>query len=267
MKNILVIALVAIAFLVACDEKETKPEGNIIAQVNDAYLMLEDLQSQYSLDEWSSMTTDEKRELVNQWKRLTLLSQAAESMGLDQKPALRTKIDNARMKVLANAVLALKIRNIDIPEEEAFEYYKQNYLSEETELKIQRIFVSTREKLQEAQNAIRGGMKFTEAAQTYSEEAIGKSGGWAGFKSKKDLGDRIWSELIKRNPWEYAVVQVDDGYLMILHYRSRKVPTQAADFDDVKSEIEEKLRVDKLKGETDDLIRQLEKEANIEINV
>ncbi len=258
--------LVTIALLiVSCGKTDNAPSGTVIAQVNEAVLLLEDLE--YSPAAWNALSTTKKQEIVNQWKRLALLSQEAASMHLDDEPAIRMKLENARMKVLANAVLAQKIKQIDVSEEEAFEFYKRNYLTEETELKIQRIFVFTREKLQEAQDAIRGGMKFTDAAMAYSEEAIGKNGGWAGFMSRKELGDRIWNELTKRNPWEYAVVQVDDGYYLILHYRSRKVPTQAADFDDVKAEIEEKLRMEKMKSETEDLIHELEKKANIVTNV
>ena len=267
MKNYIIFLLAITLLIVSCGKKETAPNGTVIAQVNDAVLLLEDLQSEYSPEAWNALPTPEKQEVVNQWKRLALLSQEAKNMQLDQHPAVRMKLDTARMKVLSNAVLAQRIRQIDVSEEEAFEYYKRNYLTEETELKIQRIFVKTRKKLKEVQEAIRGGMKFTDAATAYSEEAIGKNGGWVGFKSRKELGDRIWNELMKRNPWEYAVVQVDNGYYLILHYRSRKVPSQAADFEDVKAEIEEKLRMDKMKNETDEFIRELEKKANIVTNV
>ncbi len=264
----LTIFLVFITLLVvSCKKQAEEPQGTVVAQVNDAVLLLEDLQAEYSPEAWNALSTEDKQEIVNQWKRLTLLSQEAQSMHLDQQPAIRMKLDSARMKVLANAVLAQYVRQINISEEEAFEYYKRNYLGEETELKIQRIFVSTKEKLQEVQDAIRGGMKFTDAATKYSEEAIGKNGGWVGFQSRKELGDRIWNELIKRNAWEYAAVQVDNGYYLILHYRSRKVPTQAADFEDVKAEIEEKLRVEKLKSETENLIQELEKKAKIVTNI
>jgi len=204
MNKFLIILLVATLF--SCIKKEEK---EIVAQVNDIELTMDNFKANFTDKEWGILTVEEKKEFIQDWVQLTLLAQEADLIEISQLPEVIEKIKSAELNIKANALIAAKLADVKISEDELFNYYKlhkSEYQKSHKEYKVQRIFTKDKAKIPEILEAIRN-TSFKEAAIDFSEESAGKSGGYIGFLSKKKSNVNIWNALTSLQKHHYKSVQ------------------------------------------------------------
>ncbi len=268
-KNILILLLFIFAIFGCKNEKKETINEVIIAQVNDSKLTLNELKGNFTEEEWKNITIEKKRKFVNEWINLTVLSQESDLLKFSDSPVIKSRIKSAIMKIKTNALISQKISEVKTSEKELFEYYrlhKSKYQKEENEFKIQRIYLKKKEVLENVLNALKDGMKFVDAAKEYSKEKIGKSGGWIGFQTRKQLGNKAFNKLLKVKKWQQIVVEDNNGYYIIRYYETRKRKVEK-NFDEVKDIINTILIQKKKEQIYDSLLKEVKSKSTISISI
>ncbi len=230
-------AIIILIILFGCQKQK---EEKIVAQVNDVLLTETQMKANFSQQQWQDLSQDQKEKFIDDWVNLTVLAQEADNLGLTDDPYIRERINHAQNKVLANAVLSQAISEINLNEDDLFDYYKlhkSKYSKQVKQYKMQRIFVSDKSRLDEVLQKMRDGMKFTDAVKAYSEEALGKEGGYTGFLGSKDVESEIWNTVTSLKKWYYQSVKTKTGYYIVRWYESR-TEKETQKFREVKDEIE-----------------------------
>lgn len=262
-----IIGLIMIAgILISCDKKE---EVRIVAQVNKESLTYDEFKSLFTDEDWDNMSTADKQENIQKWVKMTILAQEADNIKISESQEIKSKISAAEKKIKANALIAQKIADIKVTEEEVLNYYrlhKSRYQREQKEFAVQRIFIREREKLNDVLSEISEQRNFTEAARKYSEENIASNGGYAGFLSKTDMHEDIWNKLNELERWYYSTVQTPEGFYIVRHYDTRTVKTDIP-LKEVKDEIAERIKENKKAEIFESTLNSLKSKAEIVISI
>ena len=257
--------LIIVIALFSCVQKE---EEDIVAQVNDIKLTMDEFKANFSDYEWDILTVEEKKEFIQDWVQLTLLAQEADLLEISQSPKIEEKIKTAKNNIKANALIATKLAEISISEDELFNYYKihkSEYKISLKEYKVQRIFTKDKAKLKGILDAIKA-TSFKEAAIEYSEESSGKSGGYIGFLSEKNANENIWNALTSLQKFHYTTVETGRGFYVLRYYDTRIVKVDKT-FLEVKDEIIEAVNKKKKEEVYNNLIRELKNKSEITISI
>ncbi|MBT4333389.1 MAG: peptidyl-prolyl cis-trans isomerase [Candidatus Cloacimonetes bacterium] len=263
MKKIIIIFFAALLF--SCVQTE---EEKIVAQVNDVKLTFDEFKANFSNNKWEALTIEDKKEFIQDWVQLTLLSQEADLLEISQSPKLKEKIKSAEINIKANALIATKLADVSVSEDELFNYYKihkSEYQTSHKEFKVQRIFTKDRAKLNTILDAIKT-TSFKNAAILHSEEAAGKNGGYIGFLSKKNIHINIWNTLTSLQKHYYKTVETDRGFYLVKYYDTRTVYTDKT-FLEVKEEIVLKVTKRKKEDLFENLIKELKNKSEIIISI
>ncbi|MCK9328870.1 MAG: hypothetical protein PHY08_00475 [Candidatus Cloacimonetes bacterium] len=266
----ILLILISLVVLASCNKNQVQED--ILAQVEDEILTLTDVYNLYGEDAWNQMTFDEKSETVNQWVNLSLLSNYAKNNGyMEEDSPLRIKIENANKKIISNALISNEINNIEISDEDMYNYYKINqseFLRPVKEFKIQRIFFYQKSDMEIVKKIIDNNeLNYTTAAQKYSAEAIGRNGGYVSKLITKTGSDSLlWNELNKVNKFDVITMPYNDGYIIVRYYDSRENMTNL-NFYELKDEIAEIIKQQRINNLYNDLLEEAKYDANIKINL
>lgn len=240
MKKVWIALLITIALLTGCSQSDKE----VIAQVGDEVLTMHDIKQNFTTTEWDAMNAIQKREIVQQWVDLTVLAQEADNEDLGKNATVKFRIKNAIKRVKVNALIAKKIAEIKITEEEMFNFYrlhKADYMKKTKEYKIQRILVYTD---QEANAIVKqisdGALKFSDAAKMYSREPVGRFGGYTGFVTEADSTRDFWAAVDSLQQFQCTVVKNTNGYFIVRYYDYRESDGEKT-FEQAKADIKEKL--------------------------
>jgi len=264
MNKILLIFVIFFLFLSCAEQKE-----EIVATVNEEHLTLDEFRSFFSETEWNELDYETKREHINEWIKLTLLAQEVDNSELSNDPAVKERIKTAVKNVKANLLIAHKIAEIEITEDDLFNYYKlhkSKYQQKKKEFKIQRIFIKEKAKLDSVMTYLRQGEPFTDIVKKYSEETLGESGGYTGFMGEKDLDSIIWNKLNSLQKWHYTSAEVKDGYYIFRYYDTQEVVLNK-EFTEVEAEIRKIVLEQKKQDVFQNIVEELKRKADISISL
>lgn len=269
MKRVLLLILLISLILISGCEKD---KGTIIAQVNGEVLTLEEFQNSFSSVEYSSMSSETKRDWVNRWVELTLLAQKAdEDDFLKDNKLINFRIENAKKKVKSNAYINKQLSTIKVSDEELFNYYRLHqgeFSKNANTYKIQRIFFTDQNEMLKVKAMLDGGtLKFTPAAIKFSQEDIGKFGGYLneGVTETGTEAD-IYKILGTIKQYEYTTMPYKNGFL-IVRYISVTESLQERSFEEMKPEIETIILNEKRKDIYKNLIKDIKSESNITVSI
>ncbi len=251
--------------ILSCIQQE---EEDIVAQVNDDKLTIEELKANFSGDEWEILTKEKKHEFVQDWIQLTLLSQEADKLGISELPRIKSRIETAEKSVKSNTLLAQKLSEIKISEDDLFNYYKlhkSKFRKSHKEYKVQRIFITDESKLGEVRDEIKSS-SFAEAAKKYSEESAGKNGGYLGFISQKTTNKDIWNALKSLQKHRYKTIETSQGYYILRYYDTRTVYEEKT-FLEVSDSIRKVVLENRKEEIFNNLIEELKKKSEISISI
>jgi len=254
-----------VLFLFSCVQTE---EEDIVAQVNDVKLTMDEFKANFSDNEWKILTIEKKKEFIQDWIQLTLLAQEADVLEISQSPKIKERIKSAEINIKSNALIATKLANVTVSEDELFSYYKihkSEYQINHEEYKVQRIFTKDKEKLKKILNAIKS-TSFKDAAMEYSEEPAGKNGGYIGFLSKKNAHENIWNALTSLQKYYYKSVETNKGIYVLRYYDTRTIYSNKT-FLEVKDEIRKTVTKKKKEDLFNNLIKELKNKSDIMISI
>ncbi|MDX9869919.1 MAG: hypothetical protein RBS92_04265 [Candidatus Cloacimonadales bacterium] len=265
MRKLIFIAVIFLLLLsMGCD----KNGKTVIAQVNNDILTLEDLQNSMPKMEYEKLSKDEKRDLINNWIELTLISQKADEDDLlKDNSIIKFKIENAKKKIKANAYINKHLQTIKVSEEELFNYYRLHrgdYKSNSIAYKVQRIYFKNYDDMNKVKTMLDAQeILFTPAAMKYSEEGIGTYGG---YMSEPITADGTYAniyEVIKPlEKYRYTTMPYSNGYIIVRYYDEVEIE-QETTFDEAKDEIINILRNEKRIQIYNNMIKNIKAESNI----
>ncbi|MFO7659871.1 MAG: peptidylprolyl isomerase [Candidatus Cloacimonadaceae bacterium] len=262
MKNSIVI-LVVLLSLTACSLFEKKEE--IVAQVGKETLFLDEFKANFSDTEFNALTNEQKREYIQQWINLTLLSQEAEKLGLNSDKSVRNQVRYAEKKILGNALIATRLQSERISEEDLFKYYRihqGDFIQPLMNYKVQRIYVSDASLAAKVRQEIINGLRFEDAAKIYSLEVLGQNGGYMGTVTPSDADSSFWQAVSKANLYDIVTLQKDNGFYLLRSYEEEQ-GTGEAGFDGLKDEIRKRILDERRKQVYDDLLRELKSKSDV----
>jgi hypothetical protein len=257
-KIVLVICLVII--LASCIF-EKQEQGTVIASVNNETLSLEEIRNSFADGVWDRMTKDEQRRIVNQWIDLTLLATySRQNNTIKNDLGLKFVAKNAEKKIFSNALIANELNNIKISDEDLFNYYRMRqaeFMEQVREFRVQRIFMRNEADIRNVKQMLdRRQIQFTPAAQQYSEEGIGRNGGYMNsFVNSSGPDSTIWRALHDKDRYYEAVLKYRDGWLIARYYDDR-MATANTSFYDVKDQIERTLKNERRADVYDQLLKE-----------
>lgn len=114
-----------ILFLVGCAEQ--KPQGNVVARVNDQTLTLEMIYE--NSDASQALTSSDVRQYTNRWISNELLYQEARSRGYDAQEEIQKKIIEARKQLTISYLLDKEVYSISestVRRDEIASYFQAN---------------------------------------------------------------------------------------------------------------------------------------------
>jgi len=263
MKRCLILIFVIALF--SCVQTE---EEDIVAQVNDTKLTMDEFKANFSDNEWDLLTIDEKKEFIQDWVQLTLLAQEADRLEISKSLKIKERIKSAGINIKANALIATKLADVTVSEDELFNYYKihkSEYQISHKEYKVQRIFTKEKAKLKLILNAI-DTTSFKDAAIEFSEEPAGRNGGYIGFISQKNAHENIWNTLNSLEQYYYKSVETDKGYYIVRFYDTQIVYSNKT-FLEVKDEIRKTVTKKKKEETYNNLIKELKNKSEITISI
>ena len=187
MRRVLLPVLVCLVLLCGCKRKEERP-ATPLAQVNGEMLYLEDFRATFSDEQWAALTSEQKKQEIEDWVNVTLLAQAAEEQKLDQESGVKQRIDYATRKIKANALIASRMSQMEISEEALFAYYRlhrSDFQGKLQEYDVQRIFLTDANAASILFKRLQEGLNFDEAALSYSQEPLKDKAGLHGLRDRE----------------------------------------------------------------------------------
>ena len=191
---------------------------------------------------------------------------ASENMTLEQYKKELTE------QLMIMRLVTKEVRsNVVISEEEIKRHYKEKKkdysIPEEARLRI--IFFKGDDSINKAEDVlgkIKGGADFSDLAKKHSEDPAAKEGGDIGFVKKGHMLPAIENTAFSLKKGEVSgVIKADAGYY-IIKIEDRKEPTYIP-IEKVREEIEKSLYEQKANALYDEWLRDLRKNAHVEIKL
>ncbi len=221
-----------------------------------------------------------KSELINRWIQLTLLVHEAEAMKLDQDPAVKTKLDDLRSRVLVDALIDKRItRTTSLPEEKIKAYYDSHASEFEKgeQVRARHILIrveqnsapevdaKAKETIDMVAEKLKNGESFETLALEYSEDPGSKiNGGDLGYFGKGQMVKEFEEAAFATKVNEVSEpVRTAFGYHLIM-LTDKKAPGKVP-FDDVKKQIETTLLAEQDRVALNNLIEELKKKYEVTI--
>lgn len=265
MKRFLIAAIMVFILCSSCELKKEKEEFTPLAEVNGEVLTLEAFRSLYTDEQWNKLSETQKRKEIENWVNLTILAQEADKEKISEENATKLRIDYAVKKVKANALLARKLANLTISEEEMFNYYRlhqADFTKKLMEYNIQRILCPDENAAKNLLNKIKTSeYDFNLAVIENSLEELKYKQGRMGFVSANSPDSLFWKAAYKLKINEPGIVTVN-GKTYIIRYTEQREGTQEATFVDYRNEIYELLLKEKKQQVYNDLVRELKIKNN-----
>jgi parvulin-like peptidyl-prolyl isomerase len=210
-------------------------------------LTLDDIRDSYGEEVWNKKSREQQREIINQWVNLTILAHLAQGddiIGSDK--SLKFIAENAGKKVYANAIVSQRLKTMNFTDEELFNYYRLHqaeFVEGAREYKIQRIFFRHEPDMRRINRMLDAReINFNPAAERFSEEQIGRNGGFVNaFVTKTGPDSLVWVELNKVDKLQNITMPYRNGWI-IVRYTDHRESTVTSSFFDVRDEIEERIR-------------------------
>lgn len=254
--------LIALILLFACTKKEEK--GVALAQVDKEILYLDDFKSTFAVEEWEKLSPETRKKYIEDWVNLTLLAHYADKQGLDKDKAVKQKINYAAKKVKANALIAKGLSEIEVSEDQLFNYFRLHqaeFQKNAVEYNIQRISLMDKISAENVLQQLNQGMSFAEAVQRYSTEELKNRGGFMGMVSASGPDSLFWLKARELKENEFGLVYKEPMWYVFRVLESKITP-QEANFEDYREEIKRKVLLEKQDQVYQELIKTIKSQTS-----
>ncbi len=262
-----VILIPIVVFLISC-QPEKNDGANIIAQVNDAYITLEELESKIPEGTTEEIKLALMRQFMEQWVEEEIFYQTAQNENLDYTTNELILIKDFKRRLLIQSFIEAKInKNYRILDNEIEEYYRQHkeeFVWNEDNVHIIHLVIDNREKkifaeISKSKDLLEIIKSYYFEMQSTSTRPIGD----LGYIELYDLPEQLAKKVKELSTGTISrPIKLTDGYhfIQLLDYQKKG---NTKNLDIVKDEIVVRLNIIKRKQELSKLKRELQ--ANFEI--
>lgn len=265
----LALLVLLLLYIVSCSEEKLPTEDDIVATVNNEKITATGLREFIGYDNLENMTNGEEREALEDLIRLTILAQEADNLLITDNPEIGERIKLAEKRIKANTLLAKIIHDIELTENDMFNYYqihKSRYTGEVMEYRVQRILLSGTAMADSVSSMINSGeITFAEAARRYSQERTRETDGFAGYQTEEEMGPVIWNVLSNLSQWRFARVSVSNG-IYLIRYTDTRERIMERPFTEVMEEVKEEMLKEQRSEEIAKFMEDLTERSEIIIN-
>lgn len=259
-----IVLFAALIFLFSCGKKEEK--GVALAQVDKEILYLDDFKSTFGTQEWENLNPETRKKYIEDWVNLTLLAHYADEKGVNKEKAVKQRISYAAKKVKANALIAKRLAEIEVSEDQLFNYFRLHqaeFQKNAVNYNIQRIALMDKISAENVLQQLNQGLGFTEAVQRYSTEELKNNGGYMGLVNAGGSDSLFWLKARELKENNYGLLYKEPVWYIFRVVESKTTP-QETNFEDYREEIKRKVLLEKQDQIYQELIREL-KAQNSEI--
>jgi len=257
MQRYILFAVLLLVLITGCSKKDEK--GIALAQVNDEILYLENFKATFGVDEWDALSPELRKKYIEDWVNLTVLAQYADKQDLGKDKSVRQRISYAAKKVKANALITQKLSQVQVSEDQMFNYFRlhqADFQKNAVEYNIQRIALKDKLNAENVMTQLAQGMSFAEAVQRYSSEEMKARNGNMGFVTASGADSSFW--LAARNLPEKGNGLINKDQLwFIFRILEERITSQEANFEDYRTEIKRKVILEKQDQIYQELIKEL----------
>lgn len=255
--------LIALALLsTSCHRNEQK--GVALAQVNNEVLYLNDFKATLGIDNWDSLSPTERKKYVEDWVNLTLLAQYADQEKLSGQVSVRQRIAYAAKKVKANAVIGNRLAQIQVSEDQLFNYFRLHqaeFQKNTVEYALQRIACNDKISAETVLSQLGQGMNFNDAVNRYSIEDLKASGGRMGFVTSSSPDSSFWLAARDLGEGQTGIVNKDQLWYVFRILETRETAKEA-NFEDYRQDIRRKIILEKQDQVYQDILREIKSGKN-----
>jgi parvulin-like peptidyl-prolyl isomerase len=269
-KSLSRILIVAVALACAAGCQKQKPQGQVVARVNQSVLTDQDFYDMLPPGvDITSLSPADKEEAVKQWVRTELQYQQALKAGLDKDPKIARLLREWPKIILVNELEKREINgNQTVTEQEAKTYYEKHEQEYQTEVKISEILLPTLEEAKAVKAALDNGADFAKLAREKSlDKNARQNGGEINAYMLRgsgdidlDLEEKIFA-LPKGGVTE--PIKIANVYHVIKVTDSRPA-LQSVKFDAIKDALIGRLTIVKQREVLEKMINDLQGSAKIE---
>jgi len=255
-------ALILLTILCGCTKKEEK--GIALAQVDKEILYLDDFKSTFAIEDWEKLTPETRKKYIEDWVNLTLLAHYADKKGLDKDKAVKQKISYAAKKVKANALIAKRLSEIEVSEDQLFNYFRLHqaeFQKNAVNYNIQRIALGDKIAAENVLQQLNQGLNFGEAVQRYSIEELKNKGGFMGMVSAGSPDSLFWLKARELQDNKFGLVYKEPLWYVFRVLESQITP-QEANFEDYRAEIKRKVLLEKQEQVFQELIKEIKAQSS-----
>jgi peptidyl-prolyl cis-trans isomerase C len=214
---------------VFCQE-EMPPANDLAAEVGNRQISAEEFQNVLinhrlhgdTKQILQTLTMEGKKQILNALVEVMLISIEAKKLKIDDEPKIRLSIQNAKDKILAEALVQRKIDELNLSDSRVKKFYNNNTELFTTSPRVKAMHINTRTK-EEAETALKeilNGRDFVEVATERNIDSSKSKGGNLGWVKKgvmvKPFEDALFSMKkgqtsgIIKTSFGYHIIKVEE---------------------------------------------------------
>ena len=217
----------------------------------------------------SESSTEDLKNLVEEFVRVEVLYREALNKGLDKKPEFLEELEDFKKRQLIRILIESELDGkVVVSDKEIEEYYRDNYelFVAGPEVKLSHILVGTEKEAMDIIKRLKGGEKFEELARIYSLDTQSAfRGGNIGYFTKEQLEPAFKSVALslKTGEFSHEPVKTESGY-HVLKVIDRK-PSMLLKLSDVRGQIMEELLMQKQKEVLEKYLKDIKKKYKVKV--
>lgn len=275
----LVLVVWGAAGATACSQQ---PSGEVVARIGEDVITVEDFLA--SLEQlppqWKARakTPSGRKQVLEHQIRSELIAVEARARGLDQRPEVKSQIDQAVQRILLQELTQEWQKEFSLPEEELRKYYEENQSRFQVpeQYRVQHILIkvpanaedsqdrAARERAQEAKRRIDRGEAFEAVAKDVSEDPSASAGGDLGYVAKGQHHPTFTEAALNLKPGEVSSpIRTPFGWHII-----KLIDVKAAEqktFEEAREEIQRQLLPRKRQEAFESFMASLREKHKVEI--
>ena len=248
-------------------------EEIVLATVNDVPIYQSELDSLIAEFKQKAgkakITPEEKKQLIKNLAIRQLILQQPETQALKNNANIIKKVKAFEDSLIISYFVKTHVKDgVNITEDELRQYYKdhQSQFTVSQQLEVRVILLKTREDAEHILKQLHQGEDFAKLAAEYSMDLpSAKKGGSLGKVERGKVLPQIWRAIFELKEGEVSdIIETDFGY-NILTVDKIVAPEKIKPFEEVKTDIERQMLPKKREEIYDEMVKELQKGAKIEI--
>jgi peptidyl-prolyl cis-trans isomerase C len=256
--------------VLGCQPRKEESRSPVLARVGDSVLTIEELGACIPDDLVGSLSSDDKRRMVERWVEEQLLYQEAQRRGIDREDQIERLIESSKVDLVVSELLQRLNDDHSPTDDELLQYYDEHqdeFVREDDEVWARHILVATRAEARRIRSRILAGETFEQLLQEQEADPATIDSGDLGYFSRKNAGDDLWNAVTKLRVGVLSKpVKTEFGY-HIIEVLDTKGQGSLRAFEKVKADIVGKRALIKQREKVHSLLKTLKTRTVCEVHL